>query len=96
MLVSLVWASFVIACFRVLKREESHVLAAESVSGLWTSLLALLRSISGLVADRAYARWCCVFLRVVPAWPMGTATISTFSHTALRAAMSGVYLVVFS
>ena len=62
----------------VLKRVESWVNAAESVSGSWTSLLPLLRSISGLVADKAWERWCCVSLRVVPAWPMGTSTNSTF------------------
>ena len=40
------------ACIRVLKGEESWVLAAESVSGSCTSLIARLRPISGLVADR--------------------------------------------
>jgi len=75
---------------------ESWVLAAVSVSGLTTSLLALLRSISGLVADRACARWRCVSLRVVLAWPTGMATNSTFPHAAFRAATNGAYLSVFS
>jgi len=39
--------------------------------------MALLRSISGLVAGRACARRCCVSLRAVPAWPTGNATNST-------------------
>jgi hypothetical protein len=79
-----------------LKREESWVLAAVSVSGLSTSPMALLLSISGLVADRACARWCFVSLRVVPAWPTGMATNTAFPHNALRALTSGAFFAVFS
>ena len=89
-------ASFVSACIRFLKRKESWVLAVVSVSGLSTSLLALLRSISGLVADRACVRWRSVSLRVVPAWPTGMATNITFPQIASRVATSGAYLAVFS
>jgi hypothetical protein len=37
-------------------KEDSWVLSAESVSEFVTSLLARVRSISGLVTDRAWAR----------------------------------------
>jgi hypothetical protein len=33
---------------------------------------------------------------VVPAWPIGTATSSTFSNKDLRAVMRRTYLTVFS
>ncbi len=84
------------ARIRVLKREESCVLAAVSIFGLSTCLLALLRSISGLVVDRAYTSWRWVSLMVAPAWPIGMATNITFPHIASRAATSGAYLAVFS
>jgi hypothetical protein len=93
---SLFCASFVSACIRALKREESCVLAKESESGSRNCLLARLRSISGIVAARAWASWRCVSASVVPAWPIGMATNSTFRHTSLSALTRGMYLVVFS
>jgi len=38
----------------------------------FSSILAC--SISGLVADRAWARWHCVLVKMLPSWPMGMAT----------------------
>ncbi len=50
--VSLNCARFVTLCLKDLKREESWLLAAESVSGSVTSLRARSRSTSSFVAER--------------------------------------------
>ena len=52
---SLAGASCVSLCFGDLKRKDSWLLAADSVSGLVTSLCARSRSTSGLVANKAWA-----------------------------------------
>ena len=83
-------------CMRGSKREESWLLAAESVSWLVTSLRGRSRSTCGLMAARAWARICWVLLRAVPVWPIGTATSSTFPHKDWRAVSRGVYLTVSS
>jgi hypothetical protein len=91
------YAKSVIESKRDLNRVKSWAFALWSVTGLRMPLLARDRSTEGLTVDeKAAVRWSRVLVRVVPAWPMGTATNSTLPQYFLRAAMRGEYFSVFS
>ena len=61
-----------------LNMDKSWAFALWSVAGLKMSLLARDRSTEGLTVEKATMRWSRVLVSMVPAWPMGTATNSTF------------------
>ncbi len=89
-------AKSVIESIRDLNRMKSWAFELWSVAGLKMPLLARDRSTEGLTVEKAGMRWFSVFMSVVPAWPMGTATNSTLPQYLLRAAMRGEYFWVFS